>query len=221
MYVYSLNNPIKYSDPDGRIANIIIGATVGFVSSACSEIGGRLASGQSLSEATKNTFTSGESWAVIGAATAIGALTSGLSGAATSAVTSSAKSVISIAAKEGGKEIAKNVAKTIAINTVSGAVDAGLKDVTTKAIKGESQNAPDTIKKIGSGAATALMFAAPTEAIIGAGVKTSGTIENVLTGTLKDFKIYQPEWAGSAGNIGENIIPTMLDCYNSLFGEQE
>ena len=71
-YVYANNNPYKYTDPDGRFANFVWGAAVGFVIEAGSQV---INSGKV------------DNWTAVGVATGVGALTGGLSGFAVSAAT--------------------------------------------------------------------------------------------------------------------------------------
>ena len=167
--------------------------------------------GQSFKEAVSNTFSDETSVKIIVASTVIGAVTSGSSGIATKGVTQAA----SVAAKQGTisgtKAIAQTAIKTTAINTVSGAVDAGAKDVVTKVIKGEQQSLKETLTVMGEGAASAALFSGVTEGVIASGSTASGQIGNVYTGTLKEFNINQPSWAGSVGNMGENVVPTAID----------
>ena len=43
---------------------------------------------------------------------------------------------------------------------------------------------------------------------------------NLLTGTMKDFNINQPQCAGSVGIFGENILPLVYDNYNTIKGQK-
>ena len=92
---------MKYVDPDGRVLNFVIGAAIGFVSAAATEVGARMIQGQSFSDAVCNTFTDSTSLAVIGASTAIGAVTSGVSGIAVNAATKSVTTAATLGAKTG------------------------------------------------------------------------------------------------------------------------
>ena len=92
-YHYANNNPIVYNDPDGEVANWVIGAIIGFATSVASEVGNRMSEGQSFKEALINTFTNEKSLAVIGTSTVIGAATSGLSAVATGTVTTTALTI--------------------------------------------------------------------------------------------------------------------------------
>ena len=128
LYHYAGNNPVKYTDPDGRFLNFVIGAAIGFVTSTASEVGARMIQGQSFSDAVNNTFSDNTSLAVICASTAIGSVTSGVSGLAVNAATKSVTTAASLGTKTGVQAIT-----TTAINTISGAVDAGAKDIAVKA----------------------------------------------------------------------------------------
>lgn len=122
--------------------------------------------------------------------------------------------------KSGVQAITEIAVKTTVINTVSGAVDAGTKDIVTKAIKGENQSFTDTAKKMGEGAFIAAISSGLTEGIIANGSKTVCRCDNLLTRTLSEPNIIQPKWAGTVGNIGENVVPTARDVYNSLTGDE-
>jgi RHS repeat-associated protein len=198
-YHYAGNNPVKYVDPDGEVFNFAIGAAVGFVSSAAVEVGGRMLAGQSFSDAVKNTFTDKKSIAIIITSTAIGALTSGVSGIAVKAATKGASSVAQVALT------------TIAINTASGAVDAAAKDVVTRAIRGEGQSLRGTAVATAKGAVSAFVASGITQTVISASSARISEVVNTLTGTETNIRILQPEWSGSVGVIGENVLPTIVD----------
>lgn len=167
--------------------------------------------GQSFSDAVCNTFTDTTSLAVIGASTAIGAVTSGLSGAATGAATAATTQLAKQSVISGTEAIVQLAVKTVAINTVAGAIDAGAKDVATKAIKGESQSVGSTLVTVGKGAVSAALFSGMTQAVIAAGSTSTSSVGNLFTGTKSDFAINQPEWAGAAGVFGESVLPTAID----------
>jgi hypothetical protein len=209
LYHYAGNNPVKYVDPDGRAINFAIGAIIGFASSAIIEVGGRMAAGQSLGSAVKNTFTDPTSLAVIGASTVIGAATSGVSGLAVNAATKGATSVAQVAAT------------TIAINTASGAVDAAAKDITIKAITGQPQNLKETAIVAGKGAVSAAVFSTVTEGVIASNsMKVTNRFSN-SSGVEAGIRIRQPEWAGSAGVVGESMIPAIIDTGKELYRQQK
>ena len=216
------NNPVKYTDPDGKWINFVIGAVTGFLTSTASEVGSRMASGQSFGTALKNTFTDKTSLAVIATSTAISTFTAGVSGAI---VTNATKTATLQIAKKGAvsasKIIASNVAKTVAINTASGAIDAGLKDVASKTIKGEKQSISETLQTMEKGGVYAFVTSGLTQFIIGISSTSTSRVPNLLTGTVEDFKIQQPKWAGATGVVGESIIPTAKDMYRSLTQKSE
>lgn len=83
----------------------------------------------------------------------------------------------------------------------------------------ESQSVGSTLVTVGKGAASAALFSGMTQAVIAAGSTSTSSVGNLFTGTKSDFAINQPEWAGTLGVVGENIIPTAYDVYNSINGD--
>ena len=61
------------------------------------------------------------------------------------------------------------------------------------------------------GAVSAALFSGVTQGFIFSKSTATGHIGNLHTGTMKEFNINQPEWAGSGGVFGENIVPTAID----------
>jgi RHS repeat-associated protein len=204
-FAYVNNDPVNYTDPDGRAINFVIGAVVGFLSSSVAEVGGRMALGQNFGEAVKNTFTDLASLAVIGASTVIGAVTSGVSGLAVSAATKGTISAVQVATT------------TVAINTVSGAVDAAAKDIAVKAITGQPQNIKETAAIAGAGALWAAGASTFTQGSIAAGSMPVTTTLSNSYGVEAGTHIRQPNWAGSVGVIGETIIPTAIDIGKTVY----
>ena len=202
---------MKYTDPDGRCANVIIGAVIGFATSSASEIGGRMISGQSFGDAVKNTFTDKTSLAIIGTSTLIGAATSGVSGLAVNATAKSVSTAASLGLKSGVQAVGEIAAKTVAINSVAGAVDAGAKDIVAHTIKGESESFGELAATMGKGALSAALFSGVTQGVIASGTTTTGQVGNVLTGTMKEFNINLPKTSGATGVFGESVIPTAVD----------
>ena len=210
---------MKYVDPDGKCANVVIGAVIGFATSSATEIGGRMINGQSFGDAVKNTFTDKTSLAIIGTSTLIGAATSGVSGLAVNATTKSVTAAASMGMKSGVQAIGEIAAKTVAINTVAGAVDAGAKDIVAHTIKGESESFGELAVTMGKGALSAALFSGVTQGVIAAASNATGQVGNVLTGTMKEFNINQPKWSGSVGITGESIVPALIDIKNGINGE--
>ena len=210
---------MKYVDSDGKCANVVIGAVIGFATSSATEIGGRMINGQSFGDAVKNTFTDKTSLAIIGTSTLIGAATSGVSGLAVNATTKSVTAAASMGMKSGVQAIGEIAAKTVAINTVAGAVDAGAKDIVAHTIKGESESFGELAVTMGKGALSAALFSGVTQGVIAAASNATGQVGNVLTGTMKEFNINQPKWSGSVGITGESIVPALIDIKNGINGE--
>jgi RHS repeat-associated protein len=193
-FAYVNNDPVNWIDPDGEIP-VLVGAAVGFVFSSASEIGGRMANGQSFSEAVSNTIRDSVSVMNIITSTAIGALTSGASSLFTNGMT------------QAGKVAVTN----IAVNTVGGAADAALKDRLGRSVTGQSQDFEATIIATGIGAASAFVFSGITEAAIASNTTRISQVANLYIGTEKNVQINPPAWNGTAGIIGENVIPTVVD----------
>ena len=206
LYHYGNNNPLKYTDQDGRVATVVIGAIIGFATSSATEIGGRMINGQSFSDAVKNTFTDKTSLAIIGTSTLIGAATSGVSGLAVNATAKSVSTAASLGLKSGVQAVGEIAAKTVA-----GAVDAGAKDIVTHTIKGESESLGELAVTMGKGALSAALFSGVTQGAIASGTTANGQVGNVLTGTMKEFNINLPKSAGATGVFGESVLPTAVD----------
>jgi len=203
-YSYVANNPVKFTDPTGEAINFGIGALVGFITSSAIEIGQRMGSGQGFMEAVGNTFTDPTSLAIIGTSTLIGAATSGVSGLAVKAATAGATSV------------AEAAIKTVAINTISGAADAAMKDVAGRAITGQPQNLAETAGVALQGAGNALLTSGITQAVISNSSMTSTTTFSNNLGVEAGTTIVQPSWAGSVGVIGESVIPAAAETAKAL-----
>jgi hypothetical protein len=213
LYAYTHNNPIKMSDPDGRIPTFVVSAIIGFVSSTAVEVGSRMASGQGFGEVVKNTVTDKNARINILVSTGMGALTSGASGLAVKTATTTIRN----AAVIGANTMAKEAITAVAINTVSGAVDAGLKDVAIKAWSGQEQNLAETGEKMLEGAGNALITGTLTQGTIAAGTKVKTYTYNGIERTVT----YPPNWSGAAGVAGENIIPAGYDVYQEISNSQK
>ena len=75
LYEYANNNPYRYTDPDGRIANFVFGAIIG----GGIEVGFQLANGGVVKD-----------WTAVGVAAGVGAVTGGLGGIAANLATKGA-----------------------------------------------------------------------------------------------------------------------------------
>jgi RHS repeat-associated protein len=207
-YAYCGNNPLNFTDPRGLWVIFVVGAAVGFVASSASEIGIRMASGKSFGEAVKATYTSGKSWAIIGSATVIGCITSGVAAAAVSAVTSGATSV-GVAAAE-----------TIVINAAGGAVASAGNQMAKKAINGEKQDLAETGKATLEGAVYSAVLSGITQAAVGTNsCTTSTTLKNAFGEVPKPY-IQTPRWDDAFGTITESVVPTAVEVYKNLSVEE-
>jgi hypothetical protein len=159
--------------------------------------------GQSFTEAIINTVNDPVALLNIGTSTVMGALTAGVSSIAVSATTSSIRTSVII----GTNTMAKEFVATVAINTVSGAADAGLKDITVKAITNSPQDFKGTAQKMGEGAAYAFVASTITQGAIAIGTNVSTYTYN----GLEISNIHPPQWSGTAGVVGENILPAIID----------
>lgn len=74
---------------------------------------------------------------------------------------------------------------------------------------------------MGKGGVYAFVTSGLTQSIIGISSTSTSRVPNLLTGTVEDFKIQQPKWAGATGVVGESIIPTAKDMYRSLTQKSE
>lgn len=70
------------------------------------------------------------------------------------------------------------------------------------------------------GALSASLFSSFTQVTIFNGTTTSGQVGNLFTGTMANFNVNQPQWAGSVGIFGENILPLVYDNYNTIKGQK-
>jgi hypothetical protein len=170
-----------------------------------------MVSGQSFSDAVKNTFTDKTSLAIFGTSTLICAATSGVSGLAVNATAKSVSTAASLGLKSSVQAVGEIAAKTVAINSVAGAVDAGAKDIVAHTIKGESESFGELAATMGKGALSAALFSGVTQGAIASGTTTTGQVGNVFTGTMKEFNINLPKSAGAMGVLGESVLPTAVD----------
>lgn len=101
-FVYSINNPIKYSDPSGHsiIASIVIGIVVGAAVSAIVDVGCQLMD--------NNFDTNNIDWRSVGRSAVIGGICGGISGGVGGAI-----------AKTGASILAKSVANIVADGCVN------------------------------------------------------------------------------------------------------
>jgi RHS repeat-associated protein len=195
-YAYVNNDPVNWIDPDGFFpVNVLVGAGIGFVFSTASELGRRMASGQSFTQAVSDVVHDPVAIANIATSTVMGALTSGASSFFTNGVT------------QAGKIATTN----IIVNTVGGAVDAAAKDVIGNAITGKPQSVSEIVVATVTGAASAFIFSGVTQEAIAINTTRSSQNVNLMLGTEKNVQINPPNWAGAAGIVGENVIPTIID----------
>jgi RHS repeat-associated protein len=198
-FAYVNNDPVNWIDPQGLLPQALFGAIIGFVASSATEIGSRMVSGQSLTEAVSNTINDPVARTNILASTAMGALTAGTSALLTSGVT------------QAGKIATTN----IIVNTIGGAADAAIKSVAGNIVTGQPQNVVDTLKQTAIGAGTAAVFSGFTEGAIVVSTTRSSQITNVVYGIETNAKLNPPAWSGIAGIVGETVIPAGLDIIST------
>jgi hypothetical protein len=202
-----------YDSSGEYLAPQVVGAIIGFASSNATEIGGRMISGQEFFEAVVDTYSSKEARINIGISTGMGALTSGLS----SVGVKTATEAIKMSAGIGVNTVTKEAITTVIINTISGGVDAGGKDVLIKLATNKEQNLLETAKEMGKGAGAALMWSTLTQGIINRGTK----ISNYTYNGIERYNPHTPEWSGKAGLFGESIIPALVDTTLKIFGKSK
>jgi RHS repeat-associated protein len=194
-YTYVSNDPVNWVDPDGFFpVNILVGAGIGFVFSTASELGSRIASGQSFTTAISDIIHDPVAIANIATSTVMGVLTSGASSFLTNGVT------------QAGKIATTN----IIVNTVGGAVDAAAKNVIDNAITGKPQSVSEIAAATVVGAASAFVFSGLTQEVIAVNTTRASQNVNVMYGTGTNVQFNPLNWAGAAGIIGENVIPTAI-----------
>ncbi|MDC7124579.1 MAG: hypothetical protein PQJ46_03375 [Spirochaetales bacterium] len=213
-YAYANNNPLKFVDPTGVWVNFAIGAGLGFVTSSVQEVVMNKDAGQSWGRAIKETFTSGKSLAVIGASTAIGALTSGTSALATQSAIGAAKTGAMLVTTQTSAQI---IAKTAAINATGAAIGAATTDVVTKEIKGQSQNLSDTLSRAGKAAMVAAGASILSRGIVATqSMKISGGATDYITSETIGSKTVLPEWSTGFGITTENVLPAAESVYSGF-----
>jgi hypothetical protein len=193
-FAYVNNDPVNYVDPFGESPQVI-GAILGFGFSVVSEVGGRMASGQSFTQAVSNTINDPAALANIAVSTATGALTSGVS------------SLLTAGAKQAGKA----AVTTVAVNTVGGAISGAANDVIGNAVTDQPQNAMQTVTAAATNAAIAFVSSGLTQGIIAHNTMTFVTTFSNSYGVNAGTTLTQPAWASVAGIIGENVLPASLD----------
>jgi hypothetical protein len=208
-FAYVNNDPVNWIDPDGEIP-VLVGAAIGFVSSSITEVGSRMISGQSFTEAVYDVAHDKSAMANIFVSTVSGALTSGLSSTVLNSVTNSIKAIAGI----GVNTISKTATAAVIINTASGAVDAGLKDVVLRVYNNEPQDIMDTAAKMVIGARYAFAGNSISQALTIAGTNISTYSYNGIERSVPRL----PEWSAVAGVVGENIIPAVVDIGATLIG---
>jgi RHS repeat-associated protein len=199
-FTYVNNDPVNWRDPDGLFpVNILVGAGIGFVSSSIVEVGSRVLSGQSVTEAIYNTVHDPAAMTNIFVSTIAGAATSGLSSLAVKTATTTIRTTAAI----GVNTIGREAITAVAINTLSGAVNAGVKDVTINALTNQEQNFMEIAKVMGEGAVYAGIASIGTQVIVLAGTNVSTYNYNGIERSVP----HVPEWNGTAGVIGESVLP--------------
>jgi RHS repeat-associated protein len=199
-YAYVSNDPINRVDRLGLFWNFVVGGAAGFVSGAAGEVAANKDADESWGEAISETARSGESWAVIGATTALGAATSGTSAFAARAAATGARTVAGVAGRR--------TAATAATN----AVGAAGQYVATKSIHGEELDAADAMTMAAMGGATAGVLSAAGETARAAtglqivrGVSRGGKPVGTRASVIPDERV-----SGAASAV-EEFLPAAQD----------
>jgi RHS repeat-associated protein len=201
-FAYVNNDPVNYVDLWGEMPQAVVGAIMGFVFSTVSEVGGRMASGQSFTQAVSNTARDPGALTNIAVSTVTGAITGGVSSMLTS----------------GATQVGKAAITNAAVNAIGGAIDGAAKSVIGNAVTGQMQNATQTITAAAIGFGTAASFSGLTQGVIAYGSRTTTTTFSNSYGVRAGTTITQPSWTGVAGFIGETGLPTGIEIATAAAG---
>ena len=174
LYHYAGNNPIKYTDPDGKAVNVLAGAFIGAVVSASMNVISQYASakmsGSSFQLDVNQTLAAAAGGAVAGAitsgASAVASLcyqpTAQVATAVGGAIAGSAGSVVSTIVENGmgGKPLTDGVKESAVIGAIAGGVSSALVPAAKVLYRAPAPYtqitatsvARDTIKELGNGA---------------------------------------------------------------------
>ncbi|MDR2178218.1 MAG: RHS repeat-associated core domain-containing protein [Treponema sp.] len=193
-FVYVNNDPVNWVDRFGEMPQAVFGAIVGFVSSTVAEIGGRMTSGQSFTEAVSNTMNDPVALTNIATSTVMGGLTAGVSSWLTA----------------GATQVGKVATTNVIVNTIGGAIDGTARTVIGNAVTEQPQNVTQTITAAVTGLGTAAVFSGVTQGVIARGSMTTTTTFSNNYGVTAGTRIKEPSWSKVAEVAGENGIPTVV-----------